>query len=60
MGRPPSSPETVCSNRVVTLLTDQELKKLRRFAERKSLSLFGAVRELLTRHIEHEYKESRA
>ena len=53
-GRPPSSPD---SNRVVTLLTDQELEKLRRFAERKSLSLSGAVRELLTRHIEHEPKE---
>jgi hypothetical protein len=45
---------------VVTLLTDQELKKLRRFAERKNLSLSGAVRELLTRHSEQEPKESRA
>ncbi len=60
MGRPPSLPETVRSNRVVTLLTDQELEKLRRFAERKSLSLSGAVRELLTRRIEHEPKELRA
>jgi hypothetical protein len=60
MGRPPGSPETVRSNRVVTLLTDQELEKLRRFAERKSPSLSGVVQELLTRRIEHEPKESRA
>jgi hypothetical protein len=58
-GRPPSSPETVRSNRVVTLLTDEELEKLQRQAERTGLSLSGADREILARHLEHEPTESR-
>jgi hypothetical protein len=39
---------------VVTLLTDQELERLHRLADRKGASLSGTVREILTRHLLQE------
>ena len=47
LGRPPLARETARSNRVVTFVTDKELRELRRNAERASCSLSSHVHELI-------------
>ena len=51
LGRPPSSPNMVRRNRVVTMVTDAELEQLKSLvkAEGKSLSL--VVHEVLRRYL---------
>lgn len=47
MGRPAKAPEKVRSNRVVVMVTDDELSKLQRIAEREERPLGTVAYKLL-------------
>ena len=51
MGRPPCPPEIVRRNRVVTMVTDAELRKLSKVANDENRSLSAVVHEILSRHL---------
>ncbi len=51
LGRPPGEPETVRRNRVVTMVTDAELRKLSERAQDKNRSLSAIIHEILSRHL---------
>jgi len=50
-GRPPSSPDTVRRNRVVTMVTDAELAKLKSLVEAEGKSLSFVVHDVLSRYL---------
>lgn len=52
MGRPPQPAETTRRNRVVTLVTDAELKQLSLLAEDESHSLSSVVHRILASHLQ--------
>lgn len=52
MGRPPGSAESLRRNRVVTMVTDSELKRLTAIAEAEDESLSAAVHKLLARSLD--------
>lgn len=52
MGRPPSPPQKVRSKRVVTYVTNAELAKLERIADREAKPLSTVVHQILTRSLE--------
>lgn len=52
MGRPPGSAESLRRNRVVTMVTDSELKRLSDIAEAENESLSATVHELLARFLD--------
>jgi hypothetical protein len=56
MGRPPGSTESLRRNRVVTLVTDSELKRLIAIAEGENKSLSATVHKLLARSIDAKQK----
>jgi hypothetical protein len=51
MGRPPSSLDTVRRNRVVTMVTDAELAKLKSLVEAEGKSLSFVVHDVLSRYL---------
>jgi hypothetical protein len=51
MGRPPGPPQKVRSNRVVTYVTNVELAKLERIADREEKPLSAIVHEMLSRSL---------
>lgn len=52
MGRPPGSVESLRRNRVVTMVTDSELKRLTTIAEVENQSLSATVHKLLARSLD--------
>ena len=52
MGRPPGSTESLRRNRVVTMVTDSELKRLSAIAEAEDESLSATVHKLLARSLD--------
>lgn len=52
MGRPPGSAESLRRNRVVSMVTDSELKRLRAIAEANNESLSATVHKLLARFLD--------
>lgn len=52
MGRPPGSAESLRRNRVVTMVTDSELKRLSAIAEAENESLSATVHKLLVRFLD--------
>lgn len=54
MGRPPGSAESLRRNRVVTMVTDSELKRLSDIAEAENESLSATVHKLLARFLDAE------
>jgi hypothetical protein len=52
MGRPPQPTKTARRNRVVTLVTDAELKKLSAIADDENQSLSSLVHQILARHLQ--------
>jgi len=52
LGRPPSPREKVRRNRIVTFLTDRQLKKLQQLAERDGTSLSWACYGVLKEHLD--------
>ena len=51
MGRPARPAESARRNRVVTLVTDTELKKLKSIAEAENRSLSAVVHQILKNHL---------
>ena len=51
MGRPPSSPDKVRRNRVVTMVTDAEFAQLKSLAEAEGKSLSLVVYAVLSRYL---------
>lgn len=51
MGRPPVSPESARSNRIVTFVTNSELSALEILADREDKSLSGVVHRILVRSL---------
>lgn len=52
MGRPPVPTQRLRRNRVVTMVTDSELKKLHELAQSENESLSATVHEVLIRFLE--------
>jgi len=52
MGRPPQPTKTARRNRVVTLVTDAELKKLSALADDENRSLSAVVHQILAKHLQ--------
>ncbi len=52
MGRPPGPPQKVRPNRVVTYVTNAELAKLERIADREGKPLSAVVHQILSRSLE--------
>ena len=52
MGRPPGPTERIRRNRVVTLVTDAELRQLAEIADRQNRSLSSVVHEILINHMD--------
>ncbi len=52
MGRPPQPTKTARRNRVVTLVTDAELKKLLALADDEDRSLSAVVHQILANHLQ--------
>jgi hypothetical protein len=50
-GRPARDPQSIRRNRVVTLLTDAELEKLTRVADREEKSVSAFVHEVLSQFL---------
>ena len=50
-GRPPRAPESVRQNRVVTLVTDAEFKKLAKLAGEEEKSMSAMVHKIITRYL---------
>ena len=53
LGRPPSPPDEVRGNRVVTFVTDDEFKELQARAEQAQTSLSRHVHDLLLTGMQH-------
>jgi hypothetical protein len=51
MGRPPAAPEIVRRNRVVTMVTDGELRTLSKLAHENNRSLSAIVHQILSQHL---------
>jgi len=54
MGRPTKPEENARRNRVVTLVTDAELMKLKTIAEAENRSLSAVVHQILKNHLSQE------
>jgi hypothetical protein len=52
MGRPRLNPETVRSNRIVTFVTNSELAKLERKADKERISLSSVVHRILSEFLQ--------
>jgi len=52
LGRPRGAPESVRPNRVVTYVTNAELAKLERIADREGKPLSAVVHQILSRSLE--------
>ena len=57
LGRPPSPPDEVRGNRVVTFVTDEEFAELRARAEQARTSLSRHLHELLLEGMQHRKGE---
>jgi hypothetical protein len=55
-GRPPAAPELIRRNRVVTLLTDAEFKKLRKIADKEGRSASDLVHEAVLQFFRQHVK----
>ena len=56
MGRPSGSAESLRRNRVVTLVTDSDLKRLSAIAEAENESLSATVHKILARFLNAKQK----
>ena len=52
MGRPPGPPQRVRPNRVVTYVTNAELAKLERIADREAKPLSAVVHQILSKSLD--------